>query len=602
MNRRLWGLASQTVAIAVLCVCAFDMPRSFAVGQETDLVDLERVVASDAESKAVNNKETRVRVAQPLNSKSNSDNLNVVDSNDDQVAPSPKKRNSASLPQVQKKRTTSKRARKINVPATLGATKSTRKSEQELDKIFASRTTLAPNFVQYGPSARNDSNSDSYSLGSFESSAQANNAEPISKSFVTNAPYVERRGGVRQTNALSPEAIEPAVPDRYPLFEEDALTQESAPLNETLGTSAQESAPTALERIESKQGVPSAKIDVVPSPEPQNPFIQDLTDATKPENTFTKAETPRIDPFVSPCATGTRACGNFATSEFCLGNRFTRYTGVFADVELLGWQTDSIKQSYAISVDDEARVYDELSLTPSGTGYRGRLGLRTISGWDLTCVYTNFEADKRGLVSGNLYLSSGQNVDVIKGEADVELNIYDLEIGRWITREQWAVRPFAGVRWARLNQTQSVDSWNVASDGGKSEAGSSYATTASDYESVFARSNAEAYGLRLGAEGSIALFRNISAYGKCAATIAVDDVEYQTVSKNVQDDASVIRRAKKSCAAPGLETALGLAWRRGGLEIKGGYELNVLSNASCVNGKSSDFAARGFYAGVAWNN
>ena len=605
MNCRLWGIASRTFAIAALCACAFDTPQTFAVGQETNLVDLESAVASDAAPKTVKNKETRVRVAQPLTSKTTSNKTNAVDSDDAQSAPSPQKRNSTTLSRTQAKRSTTKRARKIDVPATLGATKSTRKSEEELDKVFASRVTMAPTFVQYGPSSGNGSNSaDSYSLGSFKSSAQTNEAAPGSKSFVTNAPYDERLGGVRQTSVLSPEAIEPTVPDRYPLFEEDALTQESAPLTDPVGTTATESASVALERAKSTQQIPSEKIEVIPSPEPINPFTQDLTDAcqSEKENASTTVKTPCIKPVVSPWATETRACCDSAKFPTCFENRFTRFTGIFADVEALGWQTDSLKQSYAISVDASDRVYDEFSLTPSGTGYRGRLGLRTISGWDLTGVYTNFEADKSGNIAGNLYLSSGKSVDVIKGDADVELSLYDLEIGRWITREQWAVRPFAGVRWASLNQTQRVRSWKNATNGKKSGAASSSATKANEYESIFASSDAEAYGLRLGAEGSIALFRNISAYGKCAATIAVGDVEYETVSQNVQDDSEIIQRAKKSCAAPEFETALGLAWRRGGLEVKGGYELNVLSNAACLNGKSSDFAARGFFAGVAWNN
>jgi len=592
MNCRFWNLTGRTFAL-VLCVCVLSASQANASGQETNLGELESASAP------VNNKETRSNQIRPL--ATTETDAAAATPSDIQVAPSPKKINSTSASVSQKKRTAPKRPRKLNVPTTLGPTKSMRKNEKELDAIFTSRSKLAPEYIQYGPSA-NVASQNVSGVGSNENANQNDKTATVSKSLVTNAPYVEQTSRIQQASLLSPEAVEPTVSERYPLFEEDALTQESAPLIDELDFSERRSNSTS-----------------------SDPFAQEVTNTTVKkaiiENekypTYVEATTTEdLYPFGTPGAVENRSANVRVKSSVLCENRFARYTGLFADFEWLGWQTDSLKQAYGVAVSEKNRVYDELSLRPSGSGYRGRAGLRTITGWDLTGAYTMFEADKDGNVAGNLYTSSGKAVDEISAKSKVKLDIYDVEVGRWITRQQWAARPFAGVRWTRANQTQNVDSWNNvvvetqmdddACLASFDEVGSVPTTVesvvAQGVESVLARSKSDMYGVRIGAEGNVALFRNLSAYGKFAGVVGVGDVSWQTVSSAVQDGSSVIRRAKKSYATPSVETAIGLAWRRGGLEVKGGYEFNSWFNASSLNGKNSDFATRGLFAGLSWNN
>ncbi len=293
--------------------------------------------------------------------------------------------------------------------------------------------------------------------------------------------------------------------------------------------------------------------------------------------------------------------------------------GLIAGAEWLAWRTDTDKP-FARVVDNG--VTRERDLQTSGSGLRGRLGFRALSGWDIVATYTWYDADKSASVAeGNAAFTSpffpDETVDVSDSTSATlknELQVVDLEIGRWNERGAFSFRPFAGFRWTQFNEEFAnvfTTSNAVASDGVLAttsmlddddavETAFSNAvlreTSNSASQSVSARSRLNAYGLRIGADVDLALTQGLSVYGKGAGTIAVGDVKTRTFQNG-----DAIREIKKTYATPSVEGGVGLSWKRNGFEARGGYEFNAWYNASNLNGRKSDFLAHGYVAGLGWN-
>ena len=249
-------------------------------------------------------------------------------------------------------------------------------------------------------------------------------------------------------------------------------------------------------------------------------------------------------------------------------------SGLIAEFEWLAWQTDFSEKSYAFGGLNGDHYFEAPYPAPSGSGLRAKLGYRAISGWDLLFTYTWFDADKALLPeeSPNSYVAS-----------DVNLNVYDLEVGHWNMGAFGGWRPFIGFRWTQLEEeflaNAAIPTWS---------------------ESVAASSRVNAYALRLGLEWKRDLFGGFQAYAKGGGSVGVGDSKQITV-QSALDVPYFESVSKKTFFAPSVEAAAGLAWKRGNFEVHGGYEFNDWFNASRLMDTTGDFMTHGWFVGVGWN-
>ena len=249
-------------------------------------------------------------------------------------------------------------------------------------------------------------------------------------------------------------------------------------------------------------------------------------------------------------------------------------SGLIAEFEWLAWQTDFSEKSYAFGGLNGDNYFEAPYPAPSGSGLRAKLGYRAISGWDLLFTYTWFDADKAlaSEESPNSYAAS-----------DVNLNVYDLEVGRWNMGAFGGWRPYIGFRWTQLEEeflaNAAIPTWS---------------------ESVAASSRVNAYALRLGLELKRDLFGGLQAYAKGGGSVGVGDSK-QIAVLSAQDVPYFESASKKTFFAPSVEAAAGLAWKRGNFEVHGGYEFNDWFNASRLMDTTGDFMTHGWFVGVGWN-
>lgn len=285
--------------------------------------------------------------------------------------------------------------------------------------------------------------------------------------------------------------------------------------------------------------------------------------------------------------------------------------GFFGGAEWLSWQVSGSAQTYASALDPVylTERYNK-SVTPKGNGVRGRVGYRTASMWDVGAVYTYFKADDSGGVSSesdpgsafvstrsrvNIQTQSGLEDQTINYNDKIELQTLDFEVGRRIEYGCFDFRPFGGFRWLELDSTQGGD-YQYASP--NATQGSFTRTVTNTTES---KSKLTGYGLRMGAEANVDLFGGFRAFGRGAGSVLVGKVKSTGTEDDAQAGQVLNRNYKETIALPGLEAAAGLAWKYDAFEIKGGYELNTIFNATNHNGQFDDLLFHGFFAGASLN-
>ncbi len=266
-------------------------------------------------------------------------------------------------------------------------------------------------------------------------------------------------------------------------------------------------------------------VDSVP-PAPSTAPSQDSSPAES--KTSVANATVAIDATGSIDSRKTTGFPEYAFGEGIALNEPRVMSGLVADVEYLGWQTE---------------LCDSSSISTIGSGLRSRLGFRAVSGWDIDWNYTYFDGSKT---------RASQS-------ADVNLAEYGLELGKWSWRYDSGIRPFVGFQWSQLNQSSS-------------KGGSKH----------------DSYGIRFGAEWKRDLRWNFQAFARASGVVGVG----QTGSQGVY----------YTDGAGAAETALGLAWRKGNFQARGGYEFNDWFNAAKVSGKNNDFMAYGWFVGLSWNH
>ena len=204
-------------------------------------------------------------------------------------------------------------------------------------------------------------------------------------------------------------------------------------------------------------------------------------------------------------------------------------------------------------------------------GVRTGLGYRFPSCWDVTWNYTYFHTTAAGSATappeGALRTTRahpvwGAYAAVAEASASLDYDINDIEVGRRFYIDDTAeVRLFGGFRWAIIDQrfTALYD-------------GVGYVNGVIDNPMKM-----DGYGIRVGAKarwnrGCWSLF------GRGAGSVLVGRFDTRLLQTDDQSGTVVDVSDNFTQAAPGLEAAAGLAWRRECLEISGGYEMTAWLN------------------------
>ena len=281
--------------------------------------------------------------------------------------------------------------------------------------------------------------------------------------------------------------------------------------------------------------------------------------------------------------------------------------GLFGGAEWLAWQVSGgsgNSMSIANIIDSQTQNESgKKDSTPDGNGVRAKIGYRTANMWDFAVGYTYFEAKDSG--NENSFPNFGSQLQSTRSVSDtnpqsinyddrIKLQMIDFEVGRKLEYGNFDFRPFGGFRWLELDSKQG-GGYQYANAGG----GNNPITDAL----LDDNSNVKGYGLRAGAEANVDICGGgiLRAFGRGAGSVLVGDVK----SKGSENDSAfgqiLNRNSSETIALPGLEAAAGLAVKLDGLEIKGGYELNTIFNATSHYGRRDDLLFHGFFAGASLN-
>lgn len=298
--------------------------------------------------------------------------------------------------------------------------------------------------------------------------------------------------------------------------------------------------------------------------------------------------------------------------------------GMIFGAEWFNWSTYSGVASAEIRNPDGTSKRRNLEINNSGL--RGRLGFRSLAGWDLVGTFTLFNQsasdgfDATEFAPGarivNPRTDASVALDSVSSTLKVDLQSIDIELGRWKQIGLWDFRLFGGVRWTGLDQdlVDSVsyalpasealdaeiallDSAALFDEDGATEFSAAVAEPASATTGFRTRSHLNAFGVRLGLETRIPLSYGLAIYGKGAGALAAGRVKSTFSGLNVGD----VYVYKKTELSPSVDASLGLSWRANGLEVRTGYEFNGWYNAGYFGGKKTDFLSHGFVAGLGYN-
>ena len=295
--------------------------------------------------------------------------------------------------------------------------------------------------------------------------------------------------------------------------------------------------------------------------------------------------------------------------------------GLIGGAEWLYWTTDSdkafVSDAGVLGADSGTDLQSE------GSGLRGRVGFRSLTGWDFIGTFTWFNEGDEAFATPDLFAEGMKGVDGldvvdVEGKLKTDLQAIDLEIGRWMKLGTLDARVFGGFRWTQLNEEYSYGANRfhagtdsdllgelAVMDGVDSDADDeallwSEGTAASEsiWSGSFSRSRLNAYGVRVGLETRIELGYGLGVYGKGAGALAAGRVKSTTYDG---EGMVVLDETTKTYLTPSVDASLGLSWKTNGFEARAGYEFNGWYNSGLVAGKKTDFLAHGVVAGVGYN-
>ena len=295
--------------------------------------------------------------------------------------------------------------------------------------------------------------------------------------------------------------------------------------------------------------------------------------------------------------------------------------GLIGGAEWLYWTTDSdkafVSDAGVLGADSGTDLQSE------GSGLRGRVGFRSLTGWDFIGTFTWFNEGDEAFATPDLFAEGMKGVDgldvaAVEGKLKTDLQAIDLEIGRWTKLGTLDARVFGGFRWTQLNEEYSYGANRfhagtdsdllgelAVMDGVDYDADDeallwSEGTAASEsiWSGSFSRSRLNAYGVRVGLETRIELGYGLGVYGKGAGALAAGRVKSTTYDG---EGMGILDETTKTYLTPSVDASLGLSWKTNGFEARAGYEFNGWYNSGLVAGKKTDFLAHGVVAGVGYN-
>ena len=448
--------------------------------------------------------------------------------------------------------------------------------------------------------------------------APALDPEPVAEVAPTPAPALDSEPAKEDASAPSSDVAPPVVPEKKPA--QKAKNAYPAP---TYGPVYQPLAPYAL-RPRSR----SAYVSVAPSvlagvaatpqpyvaPEASRPAYPALPRTSGVPNHFV----PRPTPVFADSGYGVPEASLWGLNA---APSAPKNAGLIGGAEWLYWTTDSDK---AFLSDAGVLGADSgTDLQSEGTGLRGRVGFRSMTGWDFIGTFTWFNEGDEAFATPDQFADGLKDIDGldvadVEGKLKTDLQAIDLEIGRWTKLGTLDVRVFGGFRWTQLNEEYSfganrfhagTDSEllgelavmeGLDSDPDDESLLWSEGTKASEstWSGSFSRSRLNAYGVRLGIETRIELGYGLGVYGKGAGALAAGRVKSTTYDG---EGLVVLDETTKTYLTPSVDASLGLSWKTNGFEARAGYEFNGWYNSGLVAGKKTDFLAHGVVAGVGYN-
>lgn len=200
-------------------------------------------------------------------------------------------------------------------------------------------------------------------------------------------------------------------------------------------------------------------------------------------------------------------------------------------------------------------------------GYRIGLGYVTPTRWELGFRFTGLNADvatsAEAPAGGNLWATRShparnEEATTAAAFAEFDYRLFDLEIGRWFTVNDFAAfRCFGGLSWIDTDQQLRIDY-----DGNDFNNGV-----------VLDRQNDTGFGIRLGGEGHWDVNCLWSVFARIDARVMFSNASLRLLETN-NAGADVITDVTDRFTAPvsHLGAAIGIAYHVQALELRGGYE------------------------------
>lgn len=302
---------------------------------------------------------------------------------------------------------------------------------------------------------------------------------------------------------------------------------------------------------------------------------------------------------------------DLATFESAVESTYDRDDGGLGPCEACcdpGWigQVDWLNWKARRQGLDFATFLNPVWLTPASMeslsydrddGIRIGLGYQFESCWDITWTYTYFHTDDAGSADTadqpGLVLNSNRSFmdtafQTVWAQASLDYDVNDLEAGRaFSVAHNATMRVFGGFRWAIIDQDLRI---------GHTYRNAQQQTITGNIQNP---TNMDGYGIRVGTEGRWTTTRGLSLFAQGAGSVLVG--RFDTLQQEIDQAQGTIINFSDTYtqAVPVLDVAAGVAWRKGPLEISGGYELNSWFNMAEVGRGSYDLILDGFFMRLA---
>lgn len=246
--------------------------------------------------------------------------------------------------------------------------------------------------------------------------------------------------------------------------------------------------------------------------------------------------------------------------------------GWLVSVDYLNWDLRQRGTDFAITTDAQAGAVGRGAVQnldmDRNSGVRTNVGYRTRSGWEWGIGYTYFHTDGAASAvapaDGNMWATRSHptpSEEALTAEASANFgyNVFDLEARYPLVHgSPVTLQVFGGLRWADIDQA-----FQVAYDGDEFVDGL--------YRNATSMTG---FGLRLGAESQWHLNSSWSLFGNAAGSILHGRFHTHLLQTDFAGTETIVDvRDDYGQAIPVIEGAVGVAWNRGPVQIRGGYEM-----------------------------